>query len=111
MGKLDIKPSLAALLESSSAAVLNIAAIQVLRSRSSVLVFIIIKMPSLYYLTMALAATTSVIASPVQIEKRGFSINQVAHGTFRKNGELTDLWSIYARYLLIWFCYLQVRSR
>ncbi|KAH8728184.1 aspartic peptidase domain-containing protein [Phaeosphaeriaceae sp. PMI808] len=43
-------------------------------------------MPSLFHLTTALALTTSVIATPVQLQKREFSVNQVAKGTFRKNG-------------------------
>jgi|TARA_R110002003_G_scaffold130_6_gene12202 aspergillopepsin I len=44
-------------------------------------------MPSLTYLTAALAFTTSVIATPVQLEKRkAFTVDQVQRGLYRKNG-------------------------
>ncbi|KAF2034105.1 Asp-domain-containing protein [Setomelanomma holmii] len=44
-------------------------------------------MPSLAYLTAALAFTTSVVANPVNVEKRKtFTVEQVQKSTFRKNG-------------------------
>ncbi|KAL6705576.1 Aspartic protease snp2 [Coniothyrium glycines] len=46
-------------------------------------------MPSLTYLTAALAFTSTVVATPVQIEKRDkFTVQQVHRGTFLKNGAL-----------------------
>ncbi|KAH7066915.1 aspartic peptidase domain-containing protein [Paraphoma chrysanthemicola] len=44
-------------------------------------------MPSLTHLTAALALTTSVFATPVQIEKRkAFTVEQVQRGLYHKNG-------------------------
>lgn len=44
-------------------------------------------MPSIAYLTAALAFTSAVVATPVQLEKRGaFTIHQVERSTFLKNG-------------------------
>ncbi|KAH7071653.1 aspartic peptidase domain-containing protein [Paraphoma chrysanthemicola] len=44
-------------------------------------------MPSLTHLTAALAFTTSVLATPVQIEKRkAFTVEQVQRGLYHKNG-------------------------
>jgi hypothetical protein len=44
-------------------------------------------MPSLSYLTAAFAFASTVVATPVQIDKRDkFSVQQVPHGTYFKNG-------------------------
>jgi len=44
-------------------------------------------MPSLTYLAAALVFASAVVATPVQIDKRDkFSVPQVPHGTYFKNG-------------------------
>jgi len=44
-------------------------------------------MPSLTYLAVALAASTAVVANPIQLEKRkAFTVQQVERATFIKNG-------------------------
>lgn len=44
-------------------------------------------MPSFAHLTAALAFTSTALATPVQVNKReAFSVQQVPHGTYLKNG-------------------------
>lgn len=46
-----------------------------------------VKMPSIAYLTAALAFASTVVATPVQIDKRSsFSVEQVHRTTYLKNG-------------------------
>jgi hypothetical protein len=43
-------------------------------------------MPSFTKLTAALALTSSVLATPVE-KRNAFTVEQVARGTYRKNGK------------------------